>query len=82
MLELVTPESVGLDSGQLARISEHLGSRYVQPGKIPGSLTLVARRGQPCFLDVQGQRDVARGTPMTEDLAGIDDTARAWAVLA
>tara|TARA_R110002072_G_scaffold953_3_gene7886 strand:+ start:29305 stop:30525 length:1221 start_codon:yes stop_codon:yes gene_type:complete len=67
MLELVTPESVGLDSGQLARISEHLGSRYVQPGKIPGSLTLVARRGQPCFLDVQGQRDVARGTPMTED---------------
>lgn len=67
MVELVTPESVGLDSGQLARISEHLGSRYVQPGKIPGSLTLVARRGQACFLDVQGQRDVARGTPMTED---------------
>ena len=67
MLELVTPESVGLDSGQLARVSEHLGKRYVEPGKIPGSITLVARRGQACFLDVQGQRDVARGAPMTED---------------
>lgn len=67
MLELVTPESVGLDSAQLARVSEHLGKRYVEPGKIPGSITLVARRGQPCFLDVQGQRDLARGTPMTAD---------------
>lgn len=67
MLDIVTPESVGLDSGQLARIGEHLGKRYVEPGKIPGSLTLVARRGQVCYLDVQGQRDVERGTPMTED---------------
>ncbi|CAA0108981.1 putative protein [Halioglobus japonicus] len=67
MLELVAPESVGLDSGQLSRVSEHLGQRYVGPGKIPGSITLVARRGQACFLDIQGQRDVARGTPMTED---------------
>lgn len=67
MLELVTPESVGLDSAQLARVSEHLGERYVQPGKIPGSITVVARRGQACFLDIQGHRDVARGTPMTED---------------
>ncbi len=67
MLDLVTPESVGLDSAQLARVSEHLGKRYVVPGKIPGSITLVARRGQACFLDIQGQQDVARGTPMTED---------------
>jgi CubicO group peptidase (beta-lactamase class C family) len=67
MLDLVTPESVGLDSAQLARVSEHLGKRYVVPGKIPGSITLVARRGQACFLDIQGQQDIARGTPMTED---------------
>ncbi len=67
MLEIVTPESVGLDSGQLARVSEHLGKRYVGPGKIPGSITLVARRGQACYLDVQGYRDVERATPMTED---------------
>lgn len=67
MLKLVTPESVGLDSGQLARINEHLGRRYVEPGKIPGSITLVARRGQACYLDVQGQRDVERASPMAED---------------
>lgn len=67
MMELVTPESVGMDSAQLARAGEHLRKRYVEPGKIPGSITLVARRGQVCYLDVAGQRDVARGTPMTED---------------
>lgn len=67
MLDIVSPESVGLDSGQLVRVGEHLGKRYVEPGKIPGSITLVARHGQACFLDIQGQRDVARGTPMTED---------------
>ena len=67
MLDLVTPESVGLDSGQLARVGEHLAKRYVEPVKIPGSITLVARRGQPCYLDVQGLRDVERATPMTAD---------------
>lgn len=66
-MEIVTPESVGMDSGQLSRVSEHLAKRYVEPGKIPGSITLVARRGQACYLDVQGLRDVERGTPMTED---------------
>ncbi len=67
LLDIVTPESVGIDSGQLSRVSEHLGKRYVAPGKIPGSITLVARRGQACYLDVQGWRDVERRTPMTAD---------------
>ena len=67
MLDIVTPESVGLDSEQLARVGQHLSKRSVEPGKIPGSITLVARHGQPCYLDVQGQRDVERGAPMTAD---------------
>ena len=67
MLDLVNPESVGLDSAQLGRVSEHLAKRYVEPAKIPGSITLVARAGQACFLDVQGLRDVERATPMTQD---------------
>lgn len=67
MLEMVTPESVGMDSAQLARVSEHLRTRYVEPQKIPGSITLVARGGEACYLDIQGHRDVARGTAMTED---------------
>jgi CubicO group peptidase (beta-lactamase class C family) len=67
MLELVAPETVGMNSGQLQRVAQHLRQRYVEPGKIPGSITLVARRGQACYLDVQGMRDVERGTPMTDD---------------
>lgn len=67
MIELVSPESVGLNSGQLDRIATHLGEHYVKPQKIPGSITLVSRHGRACYLDVQGMRDVERGTPMTPD---------------
>lgn len=67
MIDLVAPESVGLDAQQLNRIATHLGEHYVTPQKIPGAITLVARGGQACYLDVQGLRDVERGTPMTQD---------------
>ncbi len=67
MLNLVEPEAVGLDGIQLARVGEHLRTRYVEPAKIPGSLALIARRGQVCYLDVAGLRDVERGTPLTAD---------------
>jgi len=67
VFDVVSPESVGMDSCQLARVHEHLASRYVQPGKIPGSIALVARRGRVCYLDVQGHRDLERGLPMTGD---------------
>ena len=67
MLNLVTPESVGMDSSVLARVADHLEKRYVGPAKIPGSITLVARQGQACYLDIRGQRDVERGVAMTED---------------
>ncbi|MCB1841993.1 MAG: beta-lactamase family protein [Halioglobus sp.] len=67
MLETVTPESLDMDSAQLARVREHLKTRYIEPRKIPGCLTLVARGGKPCFLDIQGHADVERGTPMRED---------------
>lgn len=66
-MELVTPEALGLHSGQLGRIGEHLRQQYIEPGKLPGSITLVARHGQACLLDIAGQRDLERGTPMTAD---------------
>ncbi|MCX2977183.1 class A beta-lactamase-related serine hydrolase [Halieaceae bacterium IMCC11814] len=56
-----------MDSAQLERVSEHLSKHYIEPGKISGSVTLVARRGQVCLLDVQGYRDVERSRPMTAD---------------
>jgi CubicO group peptidase (beta-lactamase class C family) len=66
-MELVNPESVGMDATQLQRVGTHLRNQFVQAGKIPGSLALVARRGQLCYLDIAGKRDVERGTPMTAD---------------
>lgn len=66
-MDVVQPESVGVNSEQLARIGEHFKTQYVGPGKIPGSLALVARHGQVCYLDVGGQRDIERDTAMTSD---------------
>ena len=67
MFDLVSPDSVSMDGAQLGRVSEHLRKHYLEPGKISGSVTLVARRGQVCLLDVQGYRDVERALPMTAD---------------
>ena len=66
-MEVVTPESVGMSSERLGRIGEHLRRRYVEPGKIAGSLTLVARRGELCYLEAEGLMDRERELPMRED---------------
>jgi CubicO group peptidase (beta-lactamase class C family) len=66
-MNLVNPAEVGLCEQRLARIGEHLRGRYVEPGKIPGSLTLVARRGQVCYLQAEGHRDLERDLPVEED---------------
>jgi len=64
---VVTPEEVGLSSERLSRIDQHLLHRYIEPRKIAGCLTLVARDGQVAFLSPLGMRDVEKGAPMTED---------------
>jgi CubicO group peptidase (beta-lactamase class C family) len=56
-----------MNGAQLARVGEHLRTRYVAPGKIPGSIALIARHGKVCYLDVAGARDRERGSPMTAD---------------
>jgi CubicO group peptidase (beta-lactamase class C family) len=61
------PEALGLSSERLARIDTHLKSRYIDPGKIAGALTLVARRGEIAHLSPIGLMDRERGKPMTED---------------
>ena len=66
MIETVSPESVGLSSSRLNRIPEHLKG-YVDDGRIPGYLVLVARRGQPAYLNRYGLRDVEAYTPIEED---------------
>ncbi|MDJ0879120.1 MAG: serine hydrolase domain-containing protein [Halieaceae bacterium] len=66
-MKRVDPAEVGMCGERLARIGEHLRGRYIEPGKIPGSLTLVARRGQVCYMEKEGRRDLERDLPVEED---------------
>jgi CubicO group peptidase (beta-lactamase class C family) len=66
-MRIVAPESVGLASAALRRLDQHLLSRYVEPGKIAGALTLVARRGEVAWLSPLGLMDRERQAPMRPD---------------
>lgn len=63
----VKSEDVGISGQQLDRIENHLRKRYIDPGKITGCLTLVARKGQIAYLQPLGLMDRERKKPMTED---------------
>lgn len=58
---------VGLNPERLTRIDQFLERKYVGPGKLTGTLTLVARRGEVAHLGVQGLADVERGVRVAED---------------
>ncbi|MCP3982869.1 MAG: beta-lactamase family protein [bacterium] len=58
------PEDVGLDAARLARIDRHLQEQYIDRDKIPGALTVVARRGEVVHASAQGLRDRERQRPM------------------
>ncbi|MFN3239819.1 MAG: serine hydrolase domain-containing protein [Pseudomonadales bacterium] len=62
----VTPEDVGLSGARLYKI-DHLTQRYIDDGKIPGSITLVARRGEIAHLETQGLMDIEADKPMQDD---------------
>src|SRR5262245_5878018 len=66
-MRIVPPETVGLSSEGLRRIDRHLLSRYVEPGKIAGALTLVARRGEVAWMSPLGLMDRERAKPMRAD---------------
>ncbi|HET7501969.1 MAG TPA: serine hydrolase domain-containing protein [Kofleriaceae bacterium] len=66
-MHTVSPESVGLSSDGLGRIDQHLMSRYIEPGKIAGAITVVARRGQVAWCSPLGLMDRERKTPMRPD---------------
>ena len=66
MIDLTPPENVGLSAGRLRAIADHF-NRYVDEGKIPGYLVLIARRGKAAYLHRYGLRDVEAGLPVEED---------------
>ena len=63
----VDPEGVGFDPARLARIDEHLRTRYVEPGKIAGCQVLVSRSGRLAYSSTLGLADRERDVPVADD---------------
>ena len=61
------PRAAGFSQAKLDKLVEHLDTRYVQPGKIPGCHVLVSRRGVTALSSTLGQMDIERQKPMRED---------------
>jgi CubicO group peptidase (beta-lactamase class C family) len=66
MTPTVTPESVGFSSARLGRIGDWMAG-YVDAGKLPFAMTLIARHGEIAYFDMAGKADVEAGTPIAED---------------
>lgn len=60
------PGDVGLSAERLARIGAWMRG-YVDAGKLPCAMTLVARRGEVVFFEAQGLADVEAGKPLAAD---------------
>src|SRR3954451_7240786 len=60
------PEEVGLSSARLGNV-RRLVQRYIDDGKLPGAISLVARRDRVVHLDTYGEMDAERHTPMRLD---------------
>ena len=65
-LNLVEPESVGMSSERLARISPVM-QKYIDEELTPGVVTAVMRQGKLVHLETQGYMDVEAKKPMSED---------------
>ncbi|MFW5824451.1 MAG: serine hydrolase domain-containing protein [Marinobacter sp.] len=57
----------GLSLDRLENIARHLDERYIRSGRFPGSVTLVARRGEVAWVRAQGLMDVERNKPARRD---------------
>src|SRR5215471_17531377 len=60
------PEDVGLSSDRLARVNAW-AQRMVDDGKLPGIITIVARRGEIAHFNVCGLADIKREARMAPD---------------
>jgi CubicO group peptidase (beta-lactamase class C family) len=65
-LPKVVPESVGLSSARLERVSEVL-KKEVANGEIAGAVGLIMRHGKVAYLESIGMMDVDAGKSMQTD---------------
>jgi CubicO group peptidase (beta-lactamase class C family) len=63
----LAPERAGFDAKRLDRITDHLTRAYIEPGKIAGCQTLVARRGHVAYFTSLGYADRERALPVADD---------------
>jgi len=62
----IDPAEAGFDGDRLARIDAHF-ARYVDDGRLPGWLIVVARGGDVVHLSTYGERDKEAGLPVELD---------------
>lgn len=60
------PEEVGMSAARLERIAPIM-QRWVDDGKIPGALTMIAREGRLVHFEKIGMQDVATAKPIEFD---------------
>ena len=61
-----TPQSVGLSSERLSRITETLKADIAK-GDIPGAVLLISRHGKIAYFEAMGSLDPEKKTPMAKD---------------
>jgi CubicO group peptidase (beta-lactamase class C family) len=57
----------GLSLDRLERVTRHFNKHYIEPGKLPCAVTLVARHGKVIWTNAQGLMDVERNKPAQRD---------------
>lgn len=65
-LPIAEPESVGMSSDRLNRLTETLKT-YVNEDRLAGAVTIIARRGKIAYLEAIGKRDIEAGDPMQKN---------------
>ena len=65
-METLTPESVGLSSARLCRITSAMQS-HIDSGRLPGVITMVARRGNVAHSECLGSMDLEVQKPVRVD---------------
>jgi CubicO group peptidase (beta-lactamase class C family) len=63
----IDPDAAGLDGRRLERITEHLQTRYLDPGKIVGAQVVVQRHGSVAYFRSFGEMDRERSKRVEDD---------------
>ncbi len=65
-LPVAEPETVGISSERLARIRPAM-QPFIDEGKVPGVLTVIARHGKVVHVEAQGYADIEAKKPLSTD---------------